>query len=284
MSLLMGGGLWPLTVRASSAATFVDCPRRWAAQALRGTIEALGYALRSPEPGIGAAVGSGVHRGAETHWRDFIARGGPGDEADAIERGIEELRHRLRERGTIYDQTTPGPSQAEHAVGRMTRAYRDAAVRTIKTAPRIVEGRVACAVEHGRIELAGHPDLLLDAGGLRDIKTGRRTAVWNVQLGCYSLLLRAAGEPVRAVGVDFAQRVPSSKDQPPVVGVAHRQDIAERAAHRALRGIREAVGEFSETRDPWAFVANPSSMLCSDRYCPAHGTRWCMEHRGGDNP
>ncbi|CAO3439801.1 hypothetical protein [Azospirillum argentinense] len=37
-----------------------------------------------------------------------------------------------------------------------------------------------------------------------------------------------------------------------------------------------------EPGDPWAFAANPSSKLCSDRFCPAWGTAFCREHQTDD--
>jgi hypothetical protein len=34
--------------------------------------------------------------------------------------------------------------------------------------------------------------------------------------------------------------------------------------------------------DPWAFAANPSSMLCSAKFCPAYGSDFCTEHMKKD--
>ena len=42
-----------------------------------------------------------------------------------------------------------------------------------------------------------------------------------------------------------------------------------------VRKIVQDVKLFRETQDPWSFVANPNSFLCSDKFCPAFGSKFC---------
>jgi hypothetical protein len=84
-------------------------------------------------------------------------------------------------------------------------------------------------------------------------------------------------------------RVPVTKPQPDPVQFEVLIDPAETAASNILRSISRDIDTFRngdpERRtlpgDPWAFLANPSSMLCGAKWCPAHGTGFCHEGREG---
>jgi len=60
---------------------------------------------------------------------------------------------------------------------------------------------------------------------------------------------------------------------------------AETAATNIIRHIEGDLRTFREgdparrilPGDPWSFVANPASILCSPKYCPAFGTQFCRE-------
>jgi hypothetical protein len=98
-------------------------------------------------------------------------------------------------------------------------------------------------------------------------------------------LARSHGHKIERAAIDFVKRVSPSKPQPlPVVNeavIAH----AETAAVSILRQMAMDIHTFrngDEARrikpgDPWAFMANPSSMLCSAKWCPAWGTEFCHE-------
>ena len=75
--------------------------------------------------------------------------------------------------------------------------------------------------------------------------------------------------------------------QPPAETHLHDVTGAEVAAMAVLRRIDADIRAFRfgdpergvAPGEPWAFLANPMSKLCSDRWCPAWGTSWCREHR-----
>jgi hypothetical protein len=50
----------------------------------------------------------------------------------------------------------------------------------------------------------------------------------------------------------------------------------ENVAMSLIRKLERDYKEFLETGDPNTFLANPASMLCSEKYCPAWGTGFCQ--------
>jgi hypothetical protein len=87
--------------------------------------------------------------------------------------------------------------------------------------------------------------------------------------------------------IDYVKRVAVTQPQPDPVAIARNIAAAESAASNIMRTIARDMRVFlhgdAERRispgDPWAFQANPSSILCSAKWCPAHGTSFCHEGR-----
>jgi hypothetical protein len=107
------------------------------------------------------------------------------------------------------------------------------------------------------------------------------------QIGAYSLLSRSNHPeiPVEKLRVQFIQRVPLKKEQPLPVTEEYDQPTAEQAAVSALKHIMLDVNEFrrrtmeGDAPPEHAFMANPASLLCSPKFCPAFGTGFCREHK-----
>jgi hypothetical protein len=57
-------------IRCSALTAYPDCNRRGAARLFWREISSMGFRLRSTPRGIGAAIGSAVHRAAEA--REFL--------------------------------------------------------------------------------------------------------------------------------------------------------------------------------------------------------------------
>jgi hypothetical protein len=154
--------------------------------------------------------------------------------------------------------------------------------------PVIVEERLEAQVEPG-LTLAGHPDVVaVEPDAVHDLKTGiRRPANPAPQIGGYSLLSRSHGMKIEHATIDYIKRVPISQPQPGSMSIEYEVAAAETAASNILRAIVRDLDTFlhgdDQRRirpgDPWAFQANPSSILCSARWCPAHGTSFCREGR-----
>jgi hypothetical protein len=165
----------------------------------------------------------------------------------------------------------------------MTRAYfRSVAPRVD---PIVVEERLEAEVSPGLV-LSGQPDIVArEPRAVRDLKTGARLGSHAPQIGGYALLARSHALDIDEAAIDWVQRAPVAKPQPDPVSVELRVADAETAAANIIRHIAGDLRTFrygdAERHilpgDPWAFLANPASMLCSPKYCPAHGTEFCRE-------
>jgi hypothetical protein len=279
-------------VRASSLSSYSDCARRAATRLVWREIKAAGYDLRETERGIGAAVGTAVHKGASVMLEEKAKSGEMPPPDVATDAAMDTLRAETADGIRFDTKTTINMDEAETQVVRMTAVYRRDVAPDIQ--PLIVEERLEATIPWSTqgLVLSGQSDVIArEPSRVRDLKTGAKPGNHNPQVGAYSLLARSTGIDVREAGVDFIQRVhitnrTKTQAQPPAI--IQKDDIAkvETAAINVLRHIDGDIRTFREgdpergllPGDPWAFVANPSSMLCSPKYCPAHGTPWCHEH------
>jgi hypothetical protein len=261
------------TIRASMLSGYVDCPRRAAAKQWRREIEASGFQLGEQQPSVGAAVGTAVHSAAAHMLQGKIKNGILGSVQDGLEIAIKEFRAEV-EPGAVWDNTTPNRSTAEFQIKRLTLSYQQGVAGTID--PAAVEQAWRCDAGDG-FSLSGHCDVITKQGVIRDLKTGALPRPHQAQLGGYSLLARSQNLPVHitGVGVDFIRRTPKTKPQDPPASELYDLAVAEKTAWATIQYIKSNMKQFRETSDPWAFMANPISMMCTPAYCPAHGTNFC---------
>lgn len=274
----------PVLVRASSLSGWADCPRRGAAKLFKWEIAAAGYDLRETFPNIGATIGTAVHAAAALTLREKMQSGVPAPLSTATDCAIEEFHATVAD-GMIFDKETPHSTAAEKQILGMVTMYQQVIAPQVE--PLIVEERLEADTGFGLI-LTGQSDVLArEPGRLRDLKTGKRQAMHAPQIGGYSLLSKSHGLKVNQACVDFVQRVGATKPQPEPVTTPYQLDRAENAAVNVLRHIAQDLAVFRDgdeatgalAGDAWAFAANPSSMLCSAKWCPAHGTSFCTEHK-----
>lgn len=274
----------PTIVRSSSLSGYPDCPRRTAVKTIPKEILAAGFDLRDLPSNVGAAVGTGVHGGAAVMLKEKAKTGELPPDSVATDAAIQELR-KAAEPGITWDRETPAMNEAEQQVKRMVQVYRCQVAPDVQ--PLIVEERLEAQVSPGLV-LSGQSDVIArEPGRIRDLKGGKTMGMHAPQIGSYSLLARSNGIDITKVCVDWVQRVSLKKPQPGVV--THEFDVAaaETAAVSVLRRIELDIDTFRHgdpargllPGDPWSFLANPSSKLCSDRWCPAWGTRFCREHK-----
>lgn len=277
-------------IRPSSLTGYADCARRWAAQHLREEVLVAGYDLRPPPPSnAGALVGSGVHAGAAYTLAHLRSGGAQPRIDDVHEQAIEGFRARMEAEGASWDDITDRPNTAERQIRRMVGSY------YVEVAPRIrpvlIEERAEAEVAPGWV-ISGQADTLAEDAQqpleavVRDLKTGARARSHGPQLGAYSMLLAAHGHRPTRAQIDFIRRVPVAKPQPPAE--EHPVDLAsaQQDAWAVIRAILRDVAEWERRlagphgEDPrGAFLPNPASSLCSERYCPAFGSRFCSSHR-----
>lgn len=260
----------PTNIRASMLPAYFDCARRAAAKQFRKEIEAAGFKLRETAPSVGAALGTSVHAAAEYLLRHKLQNFTLGNEAHAVDIAFAKFSEET-EPGAEWDDTTPNPNVALFQMRRLVGAFADFAQRVT---PKAVELELRADAGDG-FELTGHVDLLTAVGEVRDLKTGALHRPYESQLGAYSLLARSGGEDVKAVAIDWIARAPKTKPQPSVQTTTYDLSVSERAAWATIGFIKRDVMKFRETRDPWSFAANNMSMMCSNKFCPAHGTSFC---------
>ena len=168
---------------------------------------------------------------------------------------------------------------AERQLARMAAAYREGVLRTAR--PVMVESRIKAAFNDD-VTLSGQSDLLhlddQEVPVVRDLKTGRRkqpASSHAPQIGAYSLLFRSRGMEPKGCQIDYVKREALTKPQPEVVSDGLSIGQAERTAYAILGDWAPKAVAFAKDGDPARFIANPSSMLCSIKFCRLHGKPAC---------
>lgn len=259
------------TIRVSALPQYPDCARRVAAKLWRRSLEDSGYVLRDLPRHIGGATGNGTHEAGAFALAER-KEGREANNQEAEQRGLQALDDDLQS-AVVWDGTTPNLNTAQRQVLRQYHAYRDQIIP--QTQPVAIEQRYEATTPGGN-KLSGQVDLL-DAAALRDTKTGAYQRVNIAQYGGYSLVLKSNGLQVPWIYEDFIKRVRVRDPQPPVAAKAYPPDQAERVAWGILQRMEADLALYQQSGRPEAFLANPTSMLCSPEFCPAFGTDWCPE-------
>lgn len=263
-------------VRASSLSMYPDCPRRWAAKQIPREVEAAGFRLRGLPTSIGAAVGTGMHTVIGFELSAKLATGSLPNATEAEQRGLEDLGKQIED-GAIWDDVTPTVNEAQIQVVRQARTYRANIGRRLE--PIAVERRLEASHPSGLV-ISGRTDLVVAMPAtLIDQKSGKRRAANFAQYGTYTRLLRSHGKPVAAAEEHYILRVPVRRDQPPPQIIPYDIAACEAATEAAVSDIAARLADWRSTGNPGAWLANPSSVLCMEKFCPAHGTKWCAYGR-----
>lgn len=255
-------------IRPSSLPGYADCARRGATKLFHKEITDAGFMLRQLSPGIGAATGTATHAAAAFTLQEKMLSGNLGNETEAEHRALESLKAETAN-GVTYDATSPDLNTAEKQVLRQAKAHR--LYVAPKLEPVAVEQRYEA--ETNGFLLSGQIDVA--AQGLRDLKTGNKPRANFSQYGSYSLLLRTNNIEVPTITEDFIQRVTISKPQPQPVEILYDVALCETTTMAIIGKIEKDYREFMQTGNPDAFMANPSSVLCSEKYCGAFNTKFC---------
>ncbi len=266
-----------IEIRASSLSGYTDCGRRTAANIFRDAIEAAGYHLRQTPQNIGAIIGTAMHEGAAYSLTRKKDHGEMGCENEANQAAIANLEENMQEE-FIFDPATISKDDAVKQTKSMLKALRDHIIPLV--VPTMIEERLKARI--GNIVLSGQTDAG-EADGIIDWKSGRVKRYHINQIGAYGLLARSHGKGASKGTEYFTQRVKPDKEQPLPVKSEYDMPIAENSALSITKRIGRDFEEFQKTGSRFAFMANPSSMLCSDKYCRAYGTDFCREHKKKDN-
>ena len=255
--------------------SWADCARRTAGKQYRKIAEGFGFELRRLKPSIGAAIGTAVHHAAAAMLRDKQI-GGARSSAIVVESAVAAFHEEIAP-GAVWDDTTPNTQAARKQIESLTSAYLPIVE---KRDPVLVEGELKAAAGNGWT-LTGTVDLFDADGVLDDLKTGALPRPYIQQVGGYTMLLEANGHEVTGAGITFIQRVRVGKPQPAPRRTAFDLEPARRSAWAAVQEIKRDVETFAKRGDPYALRANPMSLMCSEKYCPAWGTDFCNVHLKG---
>ncbi|MBL8474421.1 MAG: PD-(D/E)XK nuclease family protein [Rhodocyclaceae bacterium] len=256
-------------VRASSWAELFDCPMRWRARHLDG--------VRSPS-GVRAQIGTAIHAGAAA-FDQATLDGYPISIADASDVLVNTLDYPQEE--VVWTADDPSKTQARAIALRLLSRY----CELIAPTKRYIAVERRCdnlTIDVGNgigIELTGTTDRIRETHqgpAISDLKSGLRRATVNgdvvsvrtdgPQLGVYELLAeQTTGLPItgpaeiigmqtRANGGIGFQTVPRTREI--LIGTQESPGLLQMAGTMFKEGL---------------FPPNPSSTLCSEKYCPVFG-------------
>lgn len=265
-----------MLIRASALPGWNDCARRTAARLWPREVMGAGFELRTTLPSIGSAVGTTTHaivtavatakRANPAMGFDEMAAMLPGATHAALEAMHEEIST-----GIEWDDSTPNLMVAQVQVERMARAF----LPTLREeTPLLIEQGFEASVGSGW-KLTGTLDCLTEWGRLIDWKTGAVSRSYHAQLGAYVMLAKAHGHEVRSAGTGYTERTRHRAPQKPMVWRPYDVAGIEREAWATVERVKASVGAFLETREPEKLPANPMSMMCQKKFCPAWGTAFC---------
>jgi hypothetical protein len=265
-----------INIRASMLPSYQDCPRRAASKQFRQLITAAGYELRQMPPTVAIPVGNGLHMGVKTMADHYISTGTWASIDDAIESGIQKYHTDIKD-GVMYDNNTVSNNEAEQQIITAVKSFVYEVTPLIK--PRICE-RQYYSVADQEFEFTGSADLIDQTDFVDDIKGGARSRPYHAQLGGYALLKKANGDgETKGCRVWHMPRISTKKSYPGAQLHEYDVKLCILSASYTIKQIKSNVKSFLYTKSSWAFPANPLSMMCSDKYCPAWGTEFCEFNR-----
>jgi hypothetical protein len=261
-----------IKIRASSLPSYNDCARRTVVYMLGEIVTSAGFTLNQTKNHIGTSIGTAVHK-STSHSLMQKKEQETININDSIEQGMIALHDELKNE-LEFDNTTPNPKTGEKQVKEITELYNK--IILPKVNPDIIEVPLSHIVENGyNYEIVGHPDLRTEEGTLHDTKTGRKAGVYHAQLGMYAKLDAVNKGKTKGIIVDWIPRTPKDKPLFAPVSIKYHLPTCVSLATHTFKRIKKEVNDFLKSGNPDSFPANPMSQLCSKKYCPAHGTKWC---------
>jgi hypothetical protein len=271
-----------IKIRSSILPEYHDCARRSAAVILRTELHGMGYELRQRSRVISGCVGHALHAIQKTALISK-ANGIDPEKKTCFNYGVSEFGIEIAD-GVDWDDVTQNTNAALKQLQRMSAAFFEDVLPSLDPAVDavgpIIE-RYRSATLSDTFETGGSMDYELINDDIGDTKTGKSGDGYEAQLGCYSLLKKAnTGTGARKLFIEHVPRVPISKPYPGAERIVYNTELCETVAYMTLKAIMRDIRNFQETQSPWCFPCNRSSMLCSQKFCTAHGTSFCELTRG----
>jgi hypothetical protein len=260
-----------INIRASMLPAYTDCPRRAAAKQWKQIIIDMGFVLRETPLSIGGAVGTSCHEASKCMVQCKM-QGERHDRNDVIDAALSSL-HTETAGGVSMDETTGTMNDAEKQVLFLSSAFESDVLPLVNAVE--LEYRSTARISEDA-ELSGRFDLEDADETIDDWKYGSKLRYYGSQLGGYSILRKSRmGKSPKRLSIYHLPRFPVKKTYPGTSRYFYEVEACERAAYYTTMRIKADIERFIKTSNPWCFPANPMSVLCSDKYCPARGTSFC---------
>jgi hypothetical protein len=259
-------------IRSSMLSSYTDCQRRAAAQHWKQEITEMGYTLKTLPNTIGGAVGDGVHAGAKFLLDRKRETGQIGSVNDSIDLGMATLSEKSA-LGVRFDTNTVSMNEAEKQCASLIFIYANTVTPGINPFALEVYRKATVLPE---VEFGGSCDIETVEEAIEDNKFGSKCRPCQAQLGGYSILKKSdTGISATELKQNHIPRTSTGKPSPVVEIIKYDVGMCERMAYAMIMHIARDMKAFLKTQNPWAFPANPMSMMCSEKYCPGFKTNWC---------
>lgn len=254
-----------IIIRPSSVSSFVNCSWQWYNTFVLG---------QTTIPGARAAIGTGIHKGAEVLWGNAIKSGKVDKNLTmlndaAIEAFDEEAK---KAEGKLSYDKDENANTARLEIVKGVKAFVEDIV-PFTDIPDAVESRFTIKIEHDMVEaVSGTVDYLhKSTGTIADIKTSKRTPVaanYDIQQSIYKML--AESEGVKVVR-NLIQGVVLTKE---AKGAILELETKVPMAKYLVNNILDSLDALKTGMvDPKViFRGNPKYYLCDDRYCSLRKT------------
>lgn len=262
-----------INIRASMLPSACDCMKRAIAGQFRNDIKKAGFILKEREPIIGGAVGTAVHDGSEYTIKQLLLTGSHASKNDCIEVGMKTFKEEIKD-GTIWDSTTTSGNEAEKQISNMVNSFYLQIAPSVQPAS-MPEKKYELQIGNDII-FTGSSDIEEINNDLHDIKTGVMLRSYQAQQGGYSILRQhAKGLIAGKLIIDYLPRVSTRKAYPGATQKIYNRDTCEKLAFYTIIRIAEIMRQFYTDYNSDKIPCNPMSMLCSDKFCTAYGTKFC---------
>jgi hypothetical protein len=241
-------------IRPSGVSSFYNCPLQWKLTHLDG--------LKSI-PNSRAMIGTAVHKVAEITWKEAIESGAKDlNESKSTDIASETFKE-LDKEGMKYNGFDTFESCQKEAIEGAKCFTREIAPK--EAIPKAVEKFYSIDLQNG-FEIAGSVDYV-GVDMIADLKTTRKKATPNnylLQQSIYAVLSGAKECKIQNI-------VLKKKPESHILPLEHNIKYTKKIVNDLITRIKS----YQESGNSLLFPANPTSCLCSDKYCSFFGTDKC---------
>lgn len=257
-----------LVIRPSSVDSFLGCAYQWARVFLTG---------ESSIPNGRAAIGTGVHRGAEVLWKDAMKTGNKEDIyiPGAVDAAVQEYKEETKN-GVQHNDGEDDNTAISQVVEGVNVFVDD--IMPFAEVPLAVEQRYTVPIDsHPLVKaLSGTVDYLSDRC-IADLKTSKRKATtsnYEIQQSIYKILVESNGIPV---DFNLIQNVVFTKNpNGQILDMKTNEPKAKTVVNNLLDTLEVLATD--KVAPEILFRGNPKYYLCSEKYCAFYND--CMFVKG----